>query len=93
MLNEAKKEQVHSGSYLGDILLELFKKKFPEAQVSTRPSRLLKAAERIAAPLSNQRIDASSLSNYLEKKWIPRVRNKQGNSVALCGMQHDSLIS
>ena len=40
MLNEAKKEQVHSGSYLGDILLELFKKKFPEAQVSTRPSRL-----------------------------------------------------
>ena len=67
MLNEAKKEQVHSGSYLGDILLELFKKKFPEAQVSTRPSRLLKAAERIAAPLSNQRIDASSLSNYLEK--------------------------
>ena len=74
MLQEARKKAEKSGAYVGDVLYEIFKTKFPHAAVSSRPCRLLEAAERIAAPLSKGTVTHNA--DYLDRLWIPRIRGQ-----------------
>ena len=78
LLDEARREQVKSGGYLGDLLSELFRKKFPNIQISTRPICFLQAIKCIEAPLSSshQKLDKPTRNKYLEKFWKPKVNNK-----------------
>ena len=74
MLQAAKKKASKSDTYIGEILYDIYKKKFPHAHIPARPCRLLEAAERIAAPLLKGR--DSYDDGYLEKLWIPRIRRE-----------------
>jgi hypothetical protein len=76
LLEEARRESesTKQDQYVGDILFEMYQRRFPAAEIPTRPYRLLKAAEQIAAPLRNGLNSVDDI--YLNKLWIPRVRNK-----------------
>ena len=74
MLHEAQNEAMKSGLYTGNVLYDIFKRNFPTAQTITRPCRLLKAAERIEAPLRNVHTNpVDQLQSYFDKVWIPKI--------------------
>ena len=81
LLDEARREEVKSDGYLGDLLSELFRKKFPNLQILTQSIRLLQATKPIEAPLSSnhQKMDKPTCDKYLAKFSKPKVNNKQGN--------------
>ena len=74
MLQGAKKKATKSGAYVGDVLYEIYKTRFPQADIPSRPCRLLEAAERISAPLTKGAVIQNS--DYFEKLWIPRIRGQ-----------------
>ena len=74
MLQGAKKKATKSDAYVGDVLYEMYKTRFPQADIPSRPCRLLEAAERISAPLTKGTVTRNS--DYFEKLWIPRIRGQ-----------------
>lgn len=80
MLHDAKKKSARCGTYVGQILHDIYKDRFPTAEIPSRPCRLLDAAEHIAAPLQkgSHEID----DKYLDKLWIPRIRRPEASKLA-----------
>ena len=72
MLHGAKKKYERCGTYVGQILHEIYKERFLKAQIPSRPCRLLTAAERIAAPLQKGSHEVND--KYLDMLWIPWIR-------------------
>ena len=89
MLHEASRKASEMNTCTADMLYDIYKRKFPTAAIPTRPGRLLEAAKRIASPFeddsvktrhghSNEKKDSVQSSNYLDKLYIPILRNKSG---------------
>ena len=70
LLDQAKLETVQNHSYVGDIVVLKFQKKFPGVSIPTRSYRFLQAAERIAAPMQNEKkLDGDEACKYMQKIW------------------------
>ena len=71
LLDQAKLEAVQNHTYVGDILVLKFQQKFPGVSIPTRSYRFLQAAERIAAPMQNEKkkLDGDEACKYMQKIW------------------------
>ena len=81
LLELAEHQASKSGRHAANVLYELFKEEYPLAVLPSRPSRLLEAAQRIAAPIRSKRTCFGSMTKrceYLQKEWIPRIRSVVG---------------
>ena len=70
---------------VADLLAAKFCEKYRNIPIN-RPSRFLDTIKRIAAPtrpsaIGQQKLEGSPLRSYLRRRWVPRIRHKQGKFV------------
>ena len=70
---------------VADLLAAKFCEKYRNIPIN-RPSRFLDTIKRIAAPtrpcaIGQRKLEGSPLRSYLRRRWVPRIRHKQGKLV------------
>lgn len=82
LLVDAEQKAHSTACNLSEVLVADFKELYPQIEIG-RADRFLDTVRRIAAPtksssLGSSRLAGSPLRTYLNRTWIPRIRNKKG---------------
>ena len=75
LLDEAEKLEPESSLSVAEILTTNFSIAHPDIKIG-RPKRFLETVSRISAPVKKGKLETTHLMSYLQREWIPRVRNE-----------------
>jgi len=79
-----------------ELVAQEFRQRYPHIYIG-RSGRFLETIRRIAGPITNQRLNASSQKSYLKRQWKPRIRNTtnqcQGTHMYVIYTFHNIILS
>jgi len=95
LLNDAE-SVAESALSPAELVAEEFRQCYPHIYIG-RPGRFLETIRRIAGPITNQRLNASSQRSYLKRQWKPRIRNTtdqcQGTQMYIISTCHNNITN